>query len=355
MRKPLYWMKLAGINLLVFAMLIFTLEVVLRLTLPKLHSCNTDENLLQDHRFGKTYGLKPNARGYSFDALVITNQQGFRIDPAWHPSFKEKTLLVMGDSLTMGVGVSAGESFPERLNRRFTAFKITNAAVVGYQLSDYLEVLEKVLPEVRPAGIILGLCLNDPDSLSKEEFAAALRRGKVTIADYKSRYPNPLWRTIRYLNDRYLDFNAIGNEYLRSYVWAKELFADTSKIYYFVDTAIYSKPETYIQVCAGFRQLRSLVQKNNAWLEIFIFPYEYQLRPEGQEMRQPQDLLLKAARAEGVSALDLTSPLQQYLVSKDLSSRRLFLYKDCMHFSPEGHRVIADLIYKELTSRNLAY
>ncbi len=34
----------------------------------------------------------------------------------------------------------------------------------------------------------------------------------------------------------------------------------------------------------------------------------------------------------------------------------LFLYGgDCMHFSPEGHEVIADLFYKELTSRNMAY
>jgi hypothetical protein len=159
---------------------------------------------------------------------------------------------------------------------------------------------------------------------------------------------------LRYLNDRYLDFNAMGS-YLRSYMWAKELLADTSKIYYLVDAAIYSKPETYVQICAGFRQLRSLAQKHNAWLEIFIFPYEYQLRPEGKEMRQPQELLVKAGRAEGVSALDLTSPLQQYLVSQCLSSRRFFLYKDCLHFSPEGHGVIADLIYEELTSRNLAY
>jgi lysophospholipase L1-like esterase len=255
----------------------------------------------------------------------------------------------------MGVGVSAAASFPERLNRRLATFEVINAAVVGYGRPEYLEALEKVLPEVRPEGVIVGFCLNDPDDLSKERLSAALRRGEVTFAAYKLLYPNPLWRTIRYLNDRYLDFNAFAMKYLRSYIWAKKSLMDTSKIYYEINASAYSKPETCGQLCAWFRQLRLLAQKHNAWLAVFIFPYEYQLRPQGRELRQPQELLLKAAQSEGILALDLADPLQQYLTAGGVPSSRLFLYKDCMHFSPEGHKVISDLIYRELTSRSLAY
>jgi len=355
MSRLLYWAKLAGINVLIFVALILTVEVVVRLALPEIKPTDCDFSLLQDRRFGKAYGFKPNARGYSFDALVVTDHRGFRIDPSQPPRSEEKTILVIGDSLSQGVGVSAAESFPERLNRCFKTFQVINASVLGYDIPEYPEVLAKVLPEVRPEGIVVGICLNDLQIAGKDKFMAALRRGEITMEEYRLHYANPLYRVIRYLNDRYVDFNKYGNRYLRSYVAAKYLFMDTSKIRFFTDAAIYSKPETYHRACEGFRQLGHLAKQHNAWLEIIIFPYEYQLRSDGQELRQPQEVLLKAARAAGVSALDLTSPLRQHLVSQGLSFRRLFLYGDGMHFSPEGHAIIAKLIYKELTSRHLAY
>jgi hypothetical protein len=196
MRRLLYWAKLVGINFLVFVLLILILETLVRLTLPKIHR-NSDLSLFQDYRYGSSYGLKPNTRGYSFGALIVTDHRGFRIDPSQRPQDNKKTLLLMGDSLSMGVGVSAAESFPERLNRRFKTFQVINAAVVGYNMADYLEVLAKILPEVRPEGVVVGLCLNDPEDLDDEQLAAALRKGEVTKEAYRLRYPNPLWRTIR--------------------------------------------------------------------------------------------------------------------------------------------------------------
>ena len=54
-----------------------------------------------------------------------------------------------------------------------------------------------------------------------------------------------------------------------------------------------------------------------------------------------------------LSAVDLYSPLRKYVLDHQLKSQDLFLYNDPCHFSTEGHKIIADIMFAEINKRGL--
>lgn len=60
----------------------------------------------------------------------------------------------------------------------------------------------------------------------------------------KDRYPNPVVRTIRYINDNYFNFNEALKRYSRTYLWLKSLATDTSRDYFQADALAYRDKAT---------------------------------------------------------------------------------------------------------------
>lgn len=151
--------------------------------------------------------------------------------------------------------------------------RILNASVTGYNLADYANVLETILPAQPVEGVILDLCLNDvigasqaniltvlskqPDHRPTQDQAsqtgqqAKHRRGEAQppalpgpIEVSKERCPNPIVRTIRYLNDNYMNFNETLKRDSRTYLWFKSLATDTSRDYFQADALAYRDDAT---------------------------------------------------------------------------------------------------------------
>ena len=76
-------------------------------------------------------------------------------------------VAVVGDSLTMGTGVVIEEVYHARLERSFNdeferpRFEFLNFGVSGYQLPQYLAVIEEKVPAWEPDLILIGLSSND--------------------------------------------------------------------------------------------------------------------------------------------------------------------------------------------------
>jgi lysophospholipase L1-like esterase len=100
-------------------------------------------------------------------------------------------------------------------------------------------------------------------------------------------------------------------------------------------------------------RVKRLAEQQHVWLVAFILPYEYQLRRPTAEQHFPQRQLLDATRQIGIPTYDLLEDLWEALDRREEASTRLYLFNDPMHFSPEGHRLVADLIRKKLLQRGV--
>lgn len=98
-------------------------------------------------------------------AVATADSEGRRIVPA-APKAAERRLLVMGDSQAFGHGLSDVESWPNRLqealNRRGLDIAVSNLAVPGINIDQYLARLQIIAPSIGPNDTVLvALSWND--------------------------------------------------------------------------------------------------------------------------------------------------------------------------------------------------
>jgi len=115
------------------------------------------------------YELRPGAQSNREGVSIKINRNGFRDDPfprAYRS--KERRIVVLGDSVAWGWGVSMSSAFPQRLEKMLlhsdTPSTIYNLAVDGYSTEQELRMLELHGLTLKPDLIILNYVLNDPDT-----------------------------------------------------------------------------------------------------------------------------------------------------------------------------------------------
>lgn len=376
------WIKVILVNLVVIAGLLLALEGGVRFTLPHINPQHGNASLLAADRFAGSYGYKPNARGLEWGVEMVTDEHGFRIDPNFMPANAHRTMLVVGDSVSVGLGVAAGDTYSSRLQQAWPDVRILNASVTGYDLADYANVLEAVLPTQPVEGIILGLCLNDVIGTSQANILSVLSKqadqspsqdlspntGQEAnhqqseaqrppqmrpIEVSRDRYPNPIVWTLRYLNDNYFNFNETLKRHSRTYLWLKSLATDTSRDYFQADALAYRDEATMATAAQALARVKRVAEQHHVWLVAFILPYEYQLRRPTPEQHFPQRQFLDATRQAGIPTYDLLEDLWEALDRREGGSTGLYLFNDPMHFSAEGHRLVAKLIREKLHERGL--
>lgn len=348
MARLLGFFKIFIINIIIFFIIIFLIEGIVRWSHPEINSVGEDGNLIDYHKYGSTYGYKPSAKGYSFGSTVITDKSGFRVSNNLPYNDLHKSILVLGDSVAMGVGVDADHTFASRL---FKKYNIVNGSVTGYSFYDYLNVLPKIIND-NYKGIILCLCLNDFDKTSQKNIIA--KRDESLENDYARRYPNPIVRTLRIINDNYFNFNDYLRCNFRTYLWIKSLLIDSSKEHFLADLERYRKRDRLSEVIRDqFEQLINLNKEMKKWLIVFILPYEYQLRSDDKALLLPQEMILKATAGLNIDVVNLYEPMKKIILKDKISSHKLYLFNDPCHFSAEGHRIVAETISHEIARRNL--
>jgi lysophospholipase L1-like esterase len=346
-------LKISAANLLVFFILILLIEGGIRLVYPEILPQNLDPNLFEPFKYRETYGYKSNSRGNEFGATYVTDHRGFRIDeksPQSKINIQSKTILVLGDSVSVGIGVKAEDGYPYLLENKLPAQHVFNASVTGYGISDYVAALHGTISEVQPEEVLIGFCLNDTSITSQANILALIQRrkeGTESIPDEK-RYPNPLVRWLRYINDNYFNFNDALKKYSRTYLLLKSLATDSARDYFTADEAIYKDPRTLDFLTIEFSRLKELVHGHHASLVIFVFPYEYQLRSPTEETQFPQKIVREAGLRAGIKVFDLYGELLDYLRAHRAPAKSIYLFNDPMHFNSRGHQVLADLMYAKL-------
>ena len=100
------------INLLIFLTLVGIIEGSVRFLKPEIGPQNLDRRLFDPYKYGQTYGYKPLAKGEEFGALFITDENGFRTKSRSLQHNASGQIFVLGDSVSVGVGVEAEQTLP---------------------------------------------------------------------------------------------------------------------------------------------------------------------------------------------------------------------------------------------------
>jgi lysophospholipase L1-like esterase len=117
------------------------------------------------------YSLEPSrervARSDEFVEHVRTNRHGLRDDEIAPRSAFEKRIIVLGDSMIFGHGVSNDEAFPNELEAVFSEagrrVDVINAGIKGYGTDGYYKLFKTRLHplELKPDLVIFGVYSND--------------------------------------------------------------------------------------------------------------------------------------------------------------------------------------------------
>jgi lysophospholipase L1-like esterase len=282
--------------------------------------------------FGDSYGNRPDYRGVAFGADVQTDANGFRIDPAFSQPSGGDAVLILGDSVSFGVGVDASKTVTGLLQRAMPRLRFYNASAIGYGLHDYANVVGTFLPQKPEIKyVLLFYCLNDIYDTSAQEIEAAVQQVNGTGVT-----PSPF--------SSFQAFALSVNNLLRSrsklYLYIKNVLTDPSMRYFKQDLAEYEKRLPNIgDSLQPLRKIAEQLAARSVTFEVFVMPYEAQVRTKEQSRFLPQTLVDDFLRTNRIAYYDATPAF----VQSGRPSQDLYLYGDPMHLSEEGHRIAFQL------------
>ena len=313
-------------SLVFCALIILLLEAGTRILWPEINAQDTEQSLLRPKAFGDSYGWQPQATGTSFGKTVFIDEFGFRKINA--PENYTDSWIILGDSVTFGVGVETEETFVQLLQNTLPRTKLWNTAVIGYNLRNYRDVLYHLTSERQsvpnPRKVLLFLCLNDIDLDDRLEQAQS--RGALNY---------------RYVQN-VLSFMRRNSKF---YMRMKAALTDRSKFYFLNDYQLYKEGgESLTQAMEILRELNTFLRSRNTALTVVILPYEYQLRTKDAQYLAPQKILAAHLKELGISYHDAYEDFER----SEGDEKELFLYADFGHLSKKGHRVVFNLLRERL-------
>jgi len=280
--------------------------------------------------------------------------------------------LLLGDSITMGEGVTREETFASRLEKRLDergtghrAHQMINAGVNGYTTFQELGTLKRSLV-FQPDFVVLGFCMNDVT----EPFVQNRDYGGTGLD-----YHGVLQTRSSLLG--YL-FNETGFGRLLQKVRSRSASRQAAVLKEAYDIRAMALEG---RANPRFREAWDIVLEDLAAFDAFtrerklpwmllVFPYTFQLSEH--EARDPQRILRDFASERGVPFVDFTEVFENLVyddpvVLSTLRSRgydaaqveRFYTWKireyflDADHLTPRGHEVVAGVLADALDRAGL--
>lgn len=311
--------------------LLLLIEGAVRVFVPQIGPIGTDKSLIDHLVFAGRGGLARNASGTNNGALVRTTKR--RIISYEKPYDSSlNSILFVGDSVTMGLGVEPDSSFAGLLSASLDSVNILNTALIGYNATDYRAVADSFLNRRSPLKedrkkierVIIFWCLNDI-------------YGDMPL-------PSVPGGLVRKLGS---DALPLIRRHFMLYQFLKNAFFDRSQSYYQHDAFYYARVGRFYQYALRMiRELHEMCEEKGVAFEVVVMPYEYQLRRElpVDSLRAPQDLFITDLRAMDVTVFDAF----EFMRNEAETPKEFYLYGDGIHFSKAGHRAFTRYVVDEV-------
>ncbi len=311
--------------------------------------------------------------GYEYNnKLIRINQYGHHDDDfPLEKRGNEFRGLIIGDSVTMGHGVTREETFSNQLenilrekNNNYEFYQIINAGVQGYSTYQEYNLLKRSL-RFNPDFIAIGFCMNDltePYVIDKNFGGVGLdyhgvAQSSFAFASYllnETGYGRCLQR-IRRL------FLSVETE-IRSEIQSLRKIARSS-----VDNPAFT--ENWKSVLFNIDKIYEIAKNNNVRVVLLIFPDTYQLM--NYEFQEPQRILISHAKSKNIDVIDFTDVFGKVIFHENVvklltdsgysfdeihalynEARIPKYFLDQSHLTVEGHKVVSSQLYAYLLSHN---
>ena len=307
---------------------LFLVEAAVRVAIPEITPQGTDGGLFADSVYADTPGPRPGASGLSngarFSAVDVAGYGFWRYAGGHDPSLG--SWLLLGDSVTMGLGVDPDSTFAGRLAREVPGINVLNPSMPGYSGRDYVAVARALIPgsgtsRVDLSRVLVLWCLNDIYSSA----------GPVADPD----------QTVRDVGGSFLSF---ARRHLHVYQFLKAALFDRPRRYWEYDSRLYREELLVSRSAGDIAAIAALGSERRIEVTVVLLPYEYQLRQgRGDGIWLPQERMSARLRAIGIVPLDPS----RYLLDRVEEPAQLYLYGDGIHFSSRGHELISRFLMEQ--------
>lgn len=278
------------------------------------------------------------------DVQYRFNHDGYRDG---EPRPGARRIVLLGDSVSFGLGVDQDGIYPARLEKLLNAdslgrpWDVINLAIFAYNTADELAALKEDGLKHRPELVLLQFYMNDfaipapggltPPPPSLLDRLSALKNRLV--------YKSALYRRLHQAGTG-LTFALLHD--VRRNRWADTLndAEPRGKTAYLAETP----DDGAVAAFQSIREIHRLARENGARLAVILSPDEVQIftdRFDGINRR-----FAAFCRREGIELLD---PLPVLRAAPD----RARLFNDGVHYSPEGHALLARIVAGGLARRGL--
>lgn len=300
------------------------------------------------HVFSRIYGWsgRPDAVAPMGSGLVRLNARGYRgRDLGLSKRNGQTRVVVLGDSIAFGFGVSDERTFAHLLDVRDNGIEAGNLAVAGYGPGQELLVLQRDGLEADPDVVVLAVCL-------RNDFVDAI----LPVALYDGITPRPRFRLVD--ESLVLDESAMPRSYAGRFL---RRLGDDSHLLNRLLAALprgeaasgpdwrFRKREALSDADYAFRlsfalvmEMRALCSRHGVELLVASFPSGL-----SYEMKTPlPERFLGALKAEGLWVVDMNARFG----ALGETPARLALDKTG-HLSPRGHALSSEILEREIASR----
>lgn len=289
------------------------------------------------------FRLRPNYQYWFGGKLVRINSHGFHDDefPTDKPA-GELRLVCLGDSVTMGHGVTREETYVNQLERLlaqaglgYRSVQAINTGVQGYSTGQELEMLRQSLV-FSPDVVTIGFVMND----ITEPFIVSREAGGTGL-DYHEVLESSSLLAGWLLNETgygrlavHLRFRHLERDVrFAKLIEANDVRRMVAERLFETDSRLRSGFESCLRDLAAVYRI---ARDRRIGVALLVFPNTFQLGDP--RMHGPQARLVEHARAHGVPVLDLTEVFEKELAG---GGRVETYFLDDDHLTPRGHTVVA--------------
>ena len=292
----------------------------------------------------RIYEHRPNQRAFTIDKPFHTNSMGFR-DDREVPLNKdgEFRIFSLGDSVAVGLGVSVEDTYARQLERllggRFNRVRVINAAVGSYSTWQEVDLLKEKGIHVQPDIAMIAFYWNDlyikPVPVVPLDRSLSGDRQDATLK-YLRLFKRS--RLLLFLRERW--------EILQYRIWPTFEWTHQEMIYEGRSSPYLEK--AYGEVGESLEEFKSLGKTYGFVPILIILPLPGQVHSLDAPTHMQQRLTAIAKRM-GLRTVDLLAPLQRAYATKP----DLFIPWDNTHFTPRGHKVVAEALEQYLVTEHL--
>lgn len=280
--------------------------------------------------------------GFSYGGLHY-DERGLRVTPAPEGiALARPPILVVGDSYAHGDEVADDETWAARL-QSLTGRLVVNAALGGYGIDQMVLRAEILVPEIKPAAIVLSFIADDVRRTEMKRLWGAEKPyfesvGGVLALRNTPVPPPPDPGDTLSVWQRLFGRSVLVDTLLRRFGWQYEWALDHVRVL--------SEAEGERQLCPLMRRLAALGLPTLVVAE--YDPYLWMDDAYAPEVRRVTGLVLACAQAAGLETLDLFQPVDAAVRSRGLR----VIYHEA-HPAPAGTEIAAERIAQEVKALGL--